>query len=614
MKRPRNSAWLAGAALLTIVATFAPATGQGSGQGGKGGPESLLPPGFGDAPVAVAPAPAPTPVAPSGEDMPVVPLTLSPRDLNGAPAAEDDAEAHAAAAEETPSEPVYDVPDTARRPVDWVGPLGTGAAGLGAGAFGVADGRFLSAMLRRMDTPIASRWAHMLLRRALLTATPTPTRVDGADWIAERAWLLLRMGEADAARMLVDRVDVDRFTPKLLAVATQAALANADPAALCPLAPIATTMSREPIWPLAQAMCAGLSGEPGVAGALIDQARHGRRARGIDLLLAEKVVGAGSNGRRAVAIEWQDVNRLTAWRFGIASALAVPIPPALYDTAGGHVRAWAARAPMLTPEARVAPARVAAALGVFSSATLVDLYGAVADRTNPDTLDATDAGRLRTAYVGDRAARLAALDLLWGPDPTTQDGYAVDILTARAAAGIVPGEASAARVRRLLSAMFSAGLDLQARRWTAAVTAGSGVDSDAAWAMLAVGDPEPGVDLGSARIAGFVDGGGGGSAQKARLLVAALAGLGRVAAAERDTLAQSAGLNLAAEDRYTRVLDAAAARGETGTVAILAAAGLQTPSWRGVPAAHFYRIIRALDRVGLNGEARMIAAEAMARL
>ena len=619
MRPPRSSGWLFGAALLAIATAIGPAL---SAQ--QGAPESLLPPGFGDAPAAST-QPAPVRPAQAG-DPPAVPLTLSPADLgeravppagvalpDGTDGDDADAVPVGEDADAVPEE-TFDVPETARRPVDRVGPLGTGPAGLGAAAFGRADGRFLSTLLRRMDAPLASRWGHMLLRRALLTATETPAGVAGADWVAERAWLLLRMGEADAARMLVDSIDVDRFTPKLLAVSAQTALANADPAALCPLTPIAGGMSKEAIWPLARAMCAGLSGEPGVAGALIDQARRGSKTRGIDLLLAEKGVGAGSNGRRSIAIEWEGVDRLTAWRFGMASALAVPIPAALYDTVGPHVRAWSARAPMLTPEARLAAARTAATLGVFSNATLVDLYGAIADRTDVEDLAETDAGRLRTAYIGDRAARLAALDLLWGPQATGADAFAGEIATARAAAGIAPGALSELRTRRLIAAMFTAGLDVQAARWAPFVASGSGLDADAGWAMLATGAPDPDVDMSAARIEAFVESGGGGGPQKSRLLIAALAGLGRMTAAERDRLGQSAGVDFRAQDGYTQVLERAAARGEAGTVAILAATGLQTPDWRGVPAGHFYRILRALDRVGLNGEARMIAAEAMARL
>ena len=47
---------------------------------------------------------------------------------------------------------------------------------------------------------------------------------------------------------------------------------------------------------------------------------------------------------------------------------------------------------------------------------------------------------------------------------------------------------------------------------------------------------------------------------------------------------------------------------------LLAAIGMQTPQWRGVPPAMLYRIVSALRAVGLEGEARMIAAEALARV
>jgi hypothetical protein len=44
-----------------------------------------------------------------------------------------------------------------------------------------------------------------------------------------------------------------------------------------------------------------------------------------------------------------------------------------------------------------------------------------------------------------------------------------------------------------------------------------------------------------------------------------------------------------------------------------AAAGLQTRSWSAVHPAYLMRIVAALRRVGLEPEARMIAAEAITR-
>jgi hypothetical protein len=40
---------------------------------------------------------------------------------------------------------------------------------------------------------------------------------------------------------------------------------------------------------------------------------------------------------------------------------------------------------------------------------------------------------------------------------------------------------------------------------------------------------------------------------------------------------------------------------------------MQTASWHGMPPEALYRIVAALRAVGLEGEARMIAAEAIAR-
>ena len=44
-------------------------------------------------------------------------------------------------------------------------------------------------------------------RRLLISRTNTPKGVNGADWTAERAWLLLRMGDSVSARHLIQEVD-----------------------------------------------------------------------------------------------------------------------------------------------------------------------------------------------------------------------------------------------------------------------------------------------------------------------------------------------------------------------------------------------------------------------
>ena len=108
--------------------------------------------------------------------------------------------------------------------------------------------------------------------------------------------------------------------------------------------------------------------------------------------------------------------------------------------------------------------------------------------------------------------------------------------------------------------------------------------------------------------------GGANAARKKQLFFAAMAGLGRMAQDDAERSAQALDVRIGAADPWTRALDRAAAEGQTGTVLLLAAAGMQANDWGGVPPAALYRIVGAMRAVGLTGEARMIAVEALTRL
>jgi hypothetical protein len=568
------------------------------------GPESLLPPGFGEPPPPAPKAPAPdSPAAPSpASPAPPAPAQASPP-RPGAPLEIEDAAAEdLEALNERSLPPPIEIPEGSRRPTNPVGPLRPGNWGLGLDAFGNANGRFLGGLMGRLNAPLPSRWASILLRRALLSEASAPSQVNEVDWIAERAWLLLRMGEADSARMLVQAVDVDRFTPRMFSVAVQAALATADPAALCPLVGPGRKVSDQPVWPLAEAMCASLEGEAARASQLIEQARR-RSGGGIDTLLAEKVIGAGTNTRRAVTIEWQGVDELNSWRFGLASATGLEIPGDLMNRAGAAVWAWQARAPMIPLEQRIDSAQRAAALGVFSNASLVEMHSLLLDRTDPSEIGSSIGGRLRKAYVGDSVdARMDALKGLWDE---SDDRYGRFVLTGAAAARIPASSERGNRTDDLLGSMMSAGYDRMAARWGGVADGLDGDDGQRAWSILAVGAPGAVVDLSASRIESFTDSAG---SHRGRMLVAALAGLGRL----DDPLPY--GVSPAPRSRWANIIAAAARANQPGTVALLAGVGMQTASWRGVPPEHLYHIVRALKQVGLDYEARMIAAEAMTRL
>jgi hypothetical protein len=122
------------------------------------------------------------------------------------------------------------------------------------------------------------------------------------------------------------------------------------------------------------------------------------------------------------------------------------------------------------------------------------------------------------------------------------------------------------------------------------------------------------VAVNAQRIGALADRAGETGRHRTALLLAGLLGLGRVAPGEVTQLAQDAGLVINPSSPYARALVRAVQQRERGTVALLVAAGMQNPRWQAVPAGDFYQMIAALNSIGMKGEARMIAAEAMARL
>jgi hypothetical protein len=586
---------------------------------GQDAPESILPPGFGD-PVEQPPQKGnqgtkpldsgPDSSAPGASTLPIAPLgTGNSPPVDGDALNEGDENSED---ETTELQQLQDLPAGVRRSTARVGLLSSDSGGLGEDAFGAADGKYLSVLLRKTRAPLASRWASILLRRALLSDAATPRGVSGSDWSAERAWLLLRMGEADAARMLVQKVDVDQYTPKMFQVAMQSSLATADPAALCPMVEPASEKSNEPAWTFARAICSALSGESAQASAQIDAARARGPGRGIDGVLAEKVVGAGGNTRRAVTVEWDNVNELTAWRFGMANATAAEIPDRLLQAARPQVLAWYARVPLVAVDKRLTSAETAAALGVLSSSALVDFYGAVSEVTDAADSSGTPPTVLKGAYSAeDIGDRLSAIRSLWsGAVPENAFSlYARQILTARAAARIPAKPEYSGDADQLIASMFSAGLDRQAVRWVPII----GRESDGlGWALLAVGAPGPAVSWSRGAIDGFQKDKGA-TGNRGAFLFAAMAGLGRMSAADAEDMSQDLGVPIDRQDAWSRALERAVLAREPGTVAVLSALGLQGGNWKSVSPAHLYHVVSALRRIGLGAEARMIAAEALTR-
>ncbi len=589
-------------------------------------PESILPPGFGepDQPAEKSESPSSAPKRPSDDLVPDIELRIPQESGRATPrvAGQSAVNAQASADDAEAEDPEFvaqlpqDLPPSLRRSTFQVGILASGDHDMGATAFSGVDGKFMSQVMRRIKAPIASRWASIALRRALLSDSITPSRVNGADWAAERAWLLLRMGEADSARMMVQAVDVDQYTPKMFDVAMQASLASADPAGLCPMVePAIALKNPQPAWLLARAMCAGLAGESAQAAALIDVARSKTKARGVDALLPEKVIGAGGNTRRAVNIQWDGVRVLTAWRFGLASATGMKIPDTLMSTVGPQVLAWQARSPLLESANRNKSADMAASLGVFSSSALVDHYASVFEATDPSERAGTIPMILRTAFAGrDETSRVSAARQLWSnPALSATERYSRLLLTSRAAAMVAPGSTFSGDIDLLLASMLSSGLDVYADRWERAAANASGEPGMRARGLLAVGGTKRLDNFGRVEIDTYQTMVGGDDSKKGSFLFAALAGLGRISSADVSARAERYDVPVGRETSWTRALERAIAAKANGAVVVLCAAGLQGRDWSKVPPGNLYHVVSALRRIGYEAEARMIAAEALTR-
>jgi hypothetical protein len=580
-------------------------------------PESLLPPVFNQAPAptprpTAAPAPAPGPAETSQPVIQPLPGPATPQ--GGTSAAVPRGLPSLAELEKMdPDEldelfglkPKFDIPPGAQRALRQVGVLGTQEGGLPAGSLAEQPASLVRAALRGTRGPLVSRWGHILLRRALASRLDAPEGMNPVEFAALRAGLLNRMGEASVARALVQDVDSANYNPALAAAALDAYVASADVVGICPVARLKGDLLETPDWTIVRGICAAFDGEARLAERELERARYYGEVPRIDALLAQRFAGAAGDGRRAVNVEWNDVNELTPLRHSLARALSADIPENLLADLDPRLRRSEALMPAVPLGDRAAAADLAARDGILSSRAMVDLYGQIwADgEVAEDVRDRAET--LRNAYVAaDPAARVEAIRALWG----NAADYGRQVLTAYAAARLPVDTDLIEDPAPFIASMLTAGLDRNAMLWGAAVEEGS-----AAWALLALAQPNREGTVSSGAVDQFIDDDGSADKRKSRFLVAGLAGLGRLDLDDAQSAASDLGVSLASDSRWARAIDRAGEYRNPTLVALLAGLGMQGSGWDKMTARHLFHIVRALDRAGLSAEARMIAAEAVAR-
>lgn len=598
-------------------------------------PESLLPDIFDDPPPEPAPAPAPTrtaaprpaapgtpAVAPSQNQLqnsssPVVqaiPGSTSAPDLSGITLPEDFPTLEELEEMESGEindllglRPKFDVPPAARRALSNIGVINRAEGGLPSRSLAGQPAGLVRAALEAMRGPLVSRWGHILLRRALASRMDAPQGMDPVQFTALRAAALNRMGEGQVARALVQDVDTGNYDRAMVDAAFDAYLASGDLLGMCPAARLMPTIREDGEWSMIKAICDAYLGESRSAERRLDRALGTGEAAEIDVRLAQRFAGAAGDAGRAVNIEWDGVDELTAWSFSLSRSLGVELPENLR-------RSWPSRyalADALIPATplgeRVQAADHAASRGVMSATAMVDLYSQLYDSDVVAAEARQPSLLLREAYLANEpAARLTAMRSLWNDGDG--DAYGRQVLTAYAAARLPVSDAFETDAADIIASMLTAGLDRNAMRWESLVSEGS-----EAWGLLALAQESRNRPVSAGAFETYYDGDGSAESRKSKFLLAGLAGLGRL---DADTIAEYAAkldVDLDRSSPWSDRIERAAQYRNPGLVALLAGLGMQGDGWQRMTARHLFHIVRSLDAVGMNAEARMIAAEAVAR-
>ncbi|MCJ2188252.1 hypothetical protein [Novosphingobium beihaiensis] len=592
-------------------------------------PESLLPKMFQDPAPATQAPPRPAPVkssAPKAAASERAESTAVVQPLpgeTGAPAAEGNGKTLKRVptleelAKMTPddfqdllgSNVVFDTPPQARRSMARAGLLDESEGGLPADSLAGEDAQMVETVLSGDKGALVSRWGHILLRRALVSRLQPPEGMTPQDFLALRVGLLLRMGETDAARAVLQDMDIADYTPAIGSTALEVYEKTADFTGLCPVMATQGSLQDSPEWNAAKTVCQAFRGNSASALSTLDRDMSRGTMPKIDLLLAQRYAGAAGKSRRAVTIEWDNVQALTPWRYGMAIGVGLEPPARLLDKAGPEYSYVTALAPMVGLERRAAAADQAGAAGVLSNSAMVDLYSQI--YADPGvTGDWQDrAENLRDAYaLPDAQARLAAMQSLWNGTGSDSVRYARQVLTAAAAARMPADEELAGESAPLITSMLSAGYDANAVRWASVVPAGS-----ESWGLLMLAAPGRNAPADTSALDTFIAADESAGKRKAAFLVAGLAGLERLGADETGRYSNDMSLDLGRSSRWTSAIDSAARRGDSASVILLAGFGMQGTSWSRMTPRYLFHIVSALRQVGFEGEARMIAAEAVAR-
>ncbi len=621
---------LLGGAVLALCSTFVMA---------QDAPESLLPPGFDEptptpapAPApSAAPAPAPTrstgtaaPSTPAQPSVPNVQPIPSGPSASSAPSPSRSTGGSTPAGARLPSlselealdpdeldellglKPRYDIPPAARRAMTQVGVLSREEGGLPFASLANQPESLVRASLTGIKGPLISRWGHIMARRAYASRLTAPSGMEPAEFAGLRAAALNTLGEYRVSRALVQDVDTGNWDDAMTDAGLEAYIATSDITGACPVVQSKGGERDDPQWKMLQSICYAFAGQGARSQANLNNAFRDKIAPQIDVLLAQRYAGAAGQGRRAINVEWDGVEDMNPWRYSLAVAVGAELPENLQNNDSPYYRIVSALNPALPLAQRVAGSQIAAERGIFSSRAMVNLYSRIAASSGVGGDAPATAAKLRDAYVAsDPLTRIAAMRDVWGG---TEIDYGRMVVTAYAAARITPSEDLNEHAEDLIASMLTAGLDADALSWGTVVAQGT-----PAWGLLALAQPDRPSPVSEDQVDSYYGNDESANYRKSAFFVAGLAGLGRIESDVQAEYDEYLELGFGRQTRWSELISQAADVNNPALVAFLAAAGMQGESWDQMTPRHLFHIVSALSKVGMTAEARMIAAEAVAR-
>lgn len=360
---------------------------------------------------------------------------------------------------------------------DSAGALGPGDGGFGADLWRGADGARLMRLMERAPAAARSPAVRELLRRALASAAaPPPGAWEHGAFLAARLDALLRLGAFEEAERTAEAAgEAGALRPR-----AEAAFWRGDLAAACALARAAARERAEPAWRRALALCQAIAGETETAALTLALLQDEAEEADLPWLrLAARLLGQIESAD-AIFDDGQ----------GFAASVAAGLLSGAEAARGlgpAAARAAALRVD-LDMDTRLAAAERAAALGALAPRRLAEIYSEAALETGEDAGD-PEGPRARALFFQAAAAadsdarRAALLASLWTPAP---DGPGFAPL-ARATAGtlraIAPGPDLAWFAPAAIRAALAGGAAETAAAWYRALSAAAdGGDAAAATA------------------------------------------------------------------------------------------------------------------------------------